>query len=136
MLRTKLILILVALLTVFGLSGCRDSAQDAQTTDSRPDINVMLEPMRPAVVGATVLTVKLSTADGLPITDAQRVAVKGDMTHAGMAPVFGVAEEAMNGDYRIAFEWTMAGDWILTVDVTLADGTTLTREFTITIPSE
>lgn len=126
---------LAVLVAVFALSGCRESAQEAQAT-VRPDINVVLEPMRPAVVGATVLTVTLTDADGLPITDARRVAVKGDMTHAGMTPVFGVAEERINGDYRMAFEWTMAGDWILTVDVTLADDTTLTREFTITIPSE
>jgi hypothetical protein len=40
------------------------------------------------------------------------------------------------GEYRAAFEWTMAGDWIVTVTATLPDGHVATRQFPITIGSE
>ncbi len=136
MLRTKLGVMLALFWGVLGVSGCGGGAQESQTTDNRAGVIVALEPMRPSVVGVTVLTVKLSTPDGLPVTDAQRVAVKGVVQGMDMNPVLGVAEEAINGDYRIAFEWTAEGEWLLTVDVTLADNTTLTREFSVTIPSQ
>ncbi|OGO70653.1 MAG: hypothetical protein A2Z37_00715 [Chloroflexi bacterium RBG_19FT_COMBO_62_14] len=50
------------------------------------------------------------------------VSLKADMTHAGMAPVLDDAEEVGEGLYRMSFEWTMAGDWVLTVSGTLEDG--------------
>lgn len=122
----------IGLVLLMTLAGCRESAQ-APTATPEASITVELIPMEPVRVGATVLTVRLTGANNLPVTDAMRVAARGDMTHAGMQPVFGVAEEASNGEYRIAFEWTMAGDWIITVDVTMSDETTLTREFDVTV---
>jgi hypothetical protein len=45
------------------------------------------------------------------------------MSHAGMVPVVDTAVAEDPGRYGISgFEFTMAGDWILTVEATLPDG--------------
>ena len=76
----------------------------------------------PPLVGPTRLLISLSDSAGAPVEGAE-VQVDGNMTHAGMAPVFGTAQEEGDGMYVIpGFRFTMAGDWILTVRVTLADG--------------
>ncbi len=63
------------------------------------------------------------------------VELTGDMTHAGMIPVVRSAPEAAAGTYRADdFEFTMAGDWILTAKVTLPDGTNVTAETRVTVP--
>ncbi|MEM7799221.1 MAG: FixH family protein [Chloroflexota bacterium] len=77
-------------------------------------------------VGQTTLEIELIDADGSPIDDAA-IAVKGDMTHAGMQPVLADGATFENGVYSLPFEWTMAGDWFLTLDITLADGTMVTE---------
>ena len=61
--------------------------------------------------------------------------MRGDMTHAGMQPVSGVAEQGTgsNGEYRVPFYWTMGGDWIVTVNVKLVSGETYTKTFDFTV---
>jgi hypothetical protein len=34
------------------------------------------------------------------------------------------------------FRWTMAGDWFVTVDVTLPDGTTASQRFDFTVAGD
>jgi hypothetical protein len=63
----------------------------------------------------------------------ERIDVRGDMNHAGMQPVFSGADTAENGVYSVAFNWTMGGDWILDVTVWLADDSTTTQRFEITV---
>ncbi len=74
-----------------------------------------------AMVGDATLLVTVTDEDGTPINDAT-VSVRGDMTHAGMVPVIpDSVTTAEDGVYSIPFEFTMGGDWIITVDVTLAN---------------
>ena len=77
-------------------------------------------------VGTTDLMVTIKDGDGQPVNDAT-VNIKGDMSHAGMQPVLGESSSATGGMYTIPYEWTMAGDWFVTVDVTLADGTVISE---------
>lgn len=56
------------------------------------------------------------------------VKLEGDMSHPGMKPVFGTAREIAPGRYEAPIEFTMAGDWVLLLDATLADGRTLQRQ--------
>ena len=66
--------------------------------------------------------------DGEVVTGAE-VSVTGDMTHAGMVPVVREAAELEPGVFVADdFEFTMAGDWILTADVRLPDGGRATGE--------
>jgi nitrogen fixation protein FixH len=60
---------------------------------------------------------------GQPVTGAA-VEARGDMTHAGMAPVLVSAEETGPGIYVAQMDWNMGGDWILTVTATAPDGRT------------
>lgn len=55
------------------------------------------------------------------------------MNHAGMQPVYSMAETHANEQYVVLFNWTMGGDWRLTVTVTLPDGTRAIRQFDVTV---
>ncbi len=83
-------------------------------------------------VGAAEVSVLLSDSDGGPIQDAV-VELKGDMTHPGMTPVLAEAVELADGLYVASMEWSMAGDWILTLQGQLPDGRTLVRQYAITV---
>lgn len=79
-----------------------------------------------------VMTVQVTDAAGAPVTDAV-VGLEGNMNHAGMVPVVaeGVTDDAdgvADGVYTLPFAFSMWGDWILTVTVAQADGTTMTRD--------
>jgi hypothetical protein len=65
--------------------------------------------------------------DGLPVSGAT-LEIEGNMTHAGMEPVFANATEVAPGDYRAPLEWTMGGGWFLTVRGTLPDGTAFEQQ--------
>ncbi len=53
------------------------------------------------------------------------------MSHAGMSPVFGRAKEGKPGGYNGRLELSMAGDWIILLHVTLADGRKLERQIEV-----
>ena len=54
--------------------------------------------------------------------------LEGNMSHAGMVPVFGEAKETEPGRYRSTLELSMAGDWYILVTVTLPDNRTFERQ--------
>lgn len=115
------------LLIATGLAACRQSAE----TDS--SIAISLEVASDTLaVGQSELVITVQADDGAPINDAT-VGVRGDMTHAGMQPVFATAVPAGDGNYRAPFEWTMGGDWVVTVTATLPDGRTTSQEFPFTL---
>lgn len=113
------------------LAGCRQSVQPTATPD--PSIQISLD-LTEAHVGKTTLVVIVKDATGAPISDA-RVEIVGDMNHAGMAPSLGEAERGTDGRYEVPFEWTMGGEWIVTVRVTLADGRTVRQQLTANVRS-
>ncbi len=55
------------------------------------------------------------------------------MTHAGMQPVLADAGSGADGVYPADFEWTMSGDWVVTVTAALPDGRTALRRFDLTV---
>ncbi len=73
--------------------------------------------------------------DGNGVSEAE-VKVTGDMTHAGMVPVLADTQEVEQGLYASeGFEFTMAGDWIITTEVKLPSGEKGMDELKVTIPS-
>jgi hypothetical protein len=86
--------------------------------------NILPQPIR---IGPASVSVKISDVHKRPVTDA-RIKLEGDMSHPGMAPVFGAATETEPGYYRGGLEFTMAGDWVVLLHVTLADGRVLERQ--------
>jgi len=126
-------MILIALLASLALVGC---GRLSQQQDQVADVNIALavHPDPPAV-GPANLTVFVTGADGRPI-DGASLHIKGDMSHAGMQPVLAEVEGGQDGEYLTPFEWTMAGDWIVTVTAALPDGRTTARQFTYTVEGD
>ena len=56
---------------------------------------------------------------------------EADMSHPGMTPVFGEAQEVAPGRYQGSLEFAMAGDWVVLIHVTLRDGRTVEREVSV-----
>jgi hypothetical protein len=82
---------------------------------------------RPPRAGSTAVTVRLTDSSGKPLTGA-RVALEGDMTHPGMAPVSGSTREMEPGRYNGSLTFSMAGDWVVLFHIRLADGTEVERQ--------
>ncbi len=126
--RPFLLVSLLVLLTLLAACGADEpSAPGAE-------LQITLDPA-PGGLAGDYLRVHLADAAGAPITDAQ-VALEGNMSHAGMAPVFADAvrddaDGSSDGSYQLPFQFTMLGDWIITVNITLADGTTVTRDIDV-----
>ena len=76
---------------------------------------------QPARVGPMTIDLQLLDAKGQAVSGAH-VETEGNMSHAGMSPVSGVAREIENGKYRVTLPLTMAGDWIILVNASLANG--------------
>lgn len=120
-----IIIITLVLLSVF-VGGCRRSSSQ---NEAASDINMALtvEPTAP-VVGSAILHITLTDTNDEPINDAS-LEIRGDMAHAGMEPLLASVDAGQAGVYEVPFEWTMGGDWIVTVTATLADGRIAIREF-------
>lgn len=84
----------------------------------------------PPRLGLTKLTLSLAGQHGTPLTGAH-LKLEGDMSHPGMAPVFGDVTETKPGHYEGSLNFGMAGDWVVVVRGTLADGERLEREVRI-----
>ncbi len=118
-LSSYIVLFVVLCLVALTTAACRQTAEPA---DGAPDVVMTLATVddAPLVMGPFQWLVTLHDADGRPIDDAV-VTLRGDMNHAGMVPVEATAEPQGDGAYLADFEWTMAGEWFVTVDATLSD---------------
>lgn len=123
--RRVLLLVAVAL----ALVAC-DPPSDGDADPRRPIAVALLD--SPARVGPAVVEVR-PQLDGAPVAGAT-VRVVGDMTHAGMVPVVAEATDAGGGVYRTNdFLFDMAGDWVLSVDVTYPDGTVRSSSLAVSV---
>jgi hypothetical protein len=89
-----------------------------------------LTPSLPAV-GPATLTLLVHDDARRPVHGAQ-FRVEAAMSHPGMAPVLAPVTERGHGVYEAALRFTMAGDWILLVAGTLANGETV--QYRIDVP--
>ncbi|MBX3062542.1 MAG: FixH family protein [Anaerolineae bacterium] len=121
---------LVMLILVCVLAGCRQSAQQADSAD----LTITLDSSAAFAVGKTELTIVVKDAQGNPVDDAT-IEVTGDMSHAGMKPELGSVQKGTQGQYKVPFIWSMGGDWILTVKVTLPDGRSTSKRFDVAVNS-
>jgi len=85
---------------------------------------------QPPRAGQVTITLRVTDALGKPLSGAH-INLEGNMSHAGMAPVFADAAEAEPGRYRANMKLTMAGDWVMLVHLTLPDGAKVERQFEI-----
>ncbi len=124
-------LLVAVIISSSGLLSACGRVQQAQPQAEEITINLATKSDQLAV-GPTRLAFTLTDEEGQPITKAT-VNIEGNMTHAGMVPVLAQAAETQPGRYEALFEWTMGGDWIVTVDVSLPDGRNFTRQFPVSI---
>ncbi|HEX5873288.1 MAG TPA: FixH family protein [Pyrinomonadaceae bacterium] len=107
------------------VQGCR------QRNETAPDLTLTHEVSpQPPRTGQVTITLRLTDTSGTAVTGA-RIKLEGNMSHAGMAPVFADANEIEPGRYQSSMELTMAGDWHVSVRVTLPDGRQFERQFEI-----
>lgn len=102
--------------------------QSASSTDGSA-VTIAYQPdNNPALLGDSTVTIVVTDHAGAPITDAT-VSVRGDMAHHGMMPSTGEGSHHDDGHYVVPIQWTMVGDWQVTVHVTLPDGRIVERVF-------
>ena len=124
------ILFLLVLLLLPFLLSCRQPP----AADEAPDAQIVLAPGPDSlVVGRITFDLTLWDAEGQPIDGADPVTLRGDMNHAGMRPVLARATGTGDGQYTTDFEWTMAGDWTVTVEATLPNGRVKRATFPFTV---
>lgn len=88
------------------------------------------------LVGETTLLVKVSDREGQAIENPGMLNVRGDMDHAGMAPVIARADAPIDGVFTVPFTWTMGGSWIVEASLTLENGDVAKETFQYEILTE
>ena len=127
--RSAPVLVVVLLVVPLVLVGC-GRGDDGAKAGGPATFHWDIEPSPPKRGPATV-TVHLEDEAGAP-REGATLTVEGNMNHAGMRPVFSDLTETEPGTYvSDSFEFTMGGDWILTVRGTLSDGTSFEQVFDV-----
>ena len=118
-------------LIAFSCMGTLAIAACHRGNDSATGISVQeqIKPQPPRVGPATVI-VQLADASTKPVTQA-KIMVEADMSHPGMGPVFGTANETAPGNYRTQINFNMGGDWIVLLHIKLADGRKIERQMDV-----
>jgi hypothetical protein len=104
---------------------CRDQSDSVSELTLTHEVSP-----QPPRAGPVTITLRLADASGKPATGV-RINLEGNMSHAGMTPVFAGAKETEPGRYSSTIELSMAGDWYFLVHMTLPDGRKLERQFEI-----
>ena len=131
--RVRLSIASLTLIFGFAVVACRPPAEGANGARAQGNlVQVTWEIADEPRVGPTALVVRVMK-DGAPVTGAS-VEVTGDMTHAGMVPVIANAPMTEPGMYVTQdFAFDMAGDWVLTAEIHLEDGLTVTNSTETTV---
>lgn len=112
----RLFFISILVLASVLLSACGGAATPAASTPSKPvNIAVSTNP-NPPVMGDLELVFIITDADGNPIEGAT-VDVSADHTDMSGMGMSGVATEQGDGRYAIKANFSMSGNWLLTVYV-------------------
>lgn len=85
---------------------------------------------QPVRVGTAWVALQLADAAGKPVSHAA-ISVEADMSHPGMSPVFGNAQEIAPGSYQAPIDFNMAGDWVVLLHIRLADGRRMERQMDV-----
>jgi hypothetical protein len=115
----------LALVLALFLAGCSRGGRDLP--EIAVDLSIEPDPPR---IGPALVTVELRDAGGQLISGAA-VDLEGNMSHAGMVPVFAQAREVAPGRYQANLEFTMGGDWFILVQASLPDGRSMERKMDV-----
>lgn len=127
--RFRILSLLLLILLSSSFTGCARR----EAVDEAPELEVILEVVpAPASTGPSTLLIQISKGPQGEVGEFL-IDVRGDMSHAGMTPVIVTGARGESGSYAIPFEWTMAGDWYITITATLPDGRRLLRTLPIQV---
>lgn len=131
LIRGSALLVAVLLVVPLAFAACgRGDGDDGAKSDESAMFQWDIQPF-PAKRGPATVTVHLKDEAGAP-REGATLTLEGNMNHAGMRPVFSDLSETEPGAYvSDSFEFTMGGDWILTVRGALADGTSFEQIFDV-----
>ncbi len=129
----KLMLLLVLILAASCFAGCQTATPTPDASTQTASITVATTP-DPPMMGDSTMTITVTQA-GAPLANAP-VSVRGDINHAGMKPVLADGTTNADGALDVPFAWSMGGDWIVTVTVTLPDGSEVSQDFDYTISTD
>ena len=87
-------------------------------------------------VGETTLLASAIDRRGNAIANPGKLSIRGDMSHAGMIPVFAESDQSTDGVFSLPFTWTMAGGWIVEASLTLPNGDKAVETFSFEILAE
>jgi len=118
-------LLLITCLVAIGAAGCGHTADLSQGISIREEISP-----QPARVGDAMVSVQLSDRTAAPIAKAA-IMVEAEMNHPGMEVYFKAATETTPGHYEAPITFNMAGDWVVLLHITLADGKKMERHFDV-----
>lgn len=103
----------------------------AKTTGIPADVDFRYESdLNHPRVGPNIFIVTLTSKAGERLAGAH-VSLEGDMSHAGMSPVFGDAREIQRGLYQGTLDLNMRGDWTVLFHIKLANGVAFDRQVDI-----
>ncbi len=122
--RLAFLLLIMAL-----LAGCRQRQLAATDVQLEMSVSRML-------VGETTLRVTVKDSQGNALPNPGKLRVRGDMDHAGMAPVSVQSETAPDGKFTLPFEWTMGGGWIVEASLALENGEVAVETFRYEVLTE
>ena len=115
------------------LTSCQPPKDRSGSTSSNSKVDVIIQPASEPTLGITPMIVKVYK-DNAP-TDVAAVKITGDKTHAGKIPVIRTAKKILTGQYRAdTFEFTMAGDWVITAEIELMGGDKAQGTLKIAVP--
>jgi hypothetical protein len=125
MIPSSIVAVAAALFVTFVVTACN------KPTESSPIVTIEHEiTPQPVRVGLSTLNLKIADASQQPVTGAS-IRLEGNMSHAGMSPVFAQAKESEPGRYQAILELNMAGDWTILTHITLAGGQKLERQLDV-----
>ena len=118
-------LLLLAFTATWVLTGCSRPPDLTSAVTIEHEISP-----EPARMGPVVVTFQLADPAAKAVTGAH-IALEAEMSHAGMAPVFGEAREIEPGRYQAHLTFAMAGDWVILLHVTLPGGQKSERQIDV-----
>jgi hypothetical protein len=118
-------MLLVFAFAAIAATGCGHTADLSQNISIQEEIAP-----QPARVGEATVFVRLFDRSATPITKAV-IMIEAEMNHPGMAPSFKTATETAPGHYQAGVPFNMAGDWVVLLHITLADGKKIERQLDV-----
>ena len=113
------------------MAGCNGTERTQENTTDLVTITLSTNPITP-VVGKTEMILEIQDEEGQPLSDA-KVEVSADHSDMSGMTLTGIASEQEDGKYAIDAEFSMSGNWKVTVMVQ-KESLNFVKDFELKIP--